>query len=250
VSQNSYQLTTERFLSKVKIFNLQIYGGDREGILNHIGNKVLKREVFQIITINALMVNYAFENPEFFEVLKSGLCVNDSTGISLACLILKGKFLPRFQGIELFLNLLAFCQKQKLKVFLYGADKKSNKKAQEKIKRGFPDIKVEGINGYTDPWKKISAFKPDFVFVGLSLPKQELWIYENLEKLNCPAMGIGGSLDVLSGKVKRAYYIFRLSGLEWFWRLIKEPYRIKRILKLPVFVVRVMCYLIFRKIIL
>jgi len=250
VYQNSYQLTTERFLNKVKIFNLQIYGGDREEILKYIENKVLKREVFQLITINALMVNYAFENPEFFEVLKSGLCVNDSTGISIACFILKGRFLPRFQGIELFLNLLAFCQKQKLKVFLYGAEEKSNQKAQEKVKKFFPDIKVDGINGYTDPWEKINAFKPDFIFVGLSLPEQELWIYENLKKLNCPAMGIGGSLDVISGRVRRAYYVFRVSGLEWCWRLINQPQRIKRILKLPVFVARILSYLIFGRIIL
>jgi len=83
----------------------------------------------------------------------------------------------------------------------------------------------------------INAAAPDLLLVCLGAPKQELWMAENIGRLNTRlCAGLGGSLDVFAGKVKRAPTIFQKLGLEWFYRLICQPSRIKRMIKLPLFV--------------
>jgi len=79
--------------------------------------------------------------------------------------------------------------------------------------------------------QSINKAQPDILFVAFGAPKQEKWIYENLKKMPSVklAMGVGGSFDFISGKVKRAPLIFQKAGLEWFWRLILEPWRFRRI---------------------
>ncbi len=83
--------------------------------------------------------------------------------------------------------------------------------------------------------------KPDIIFVGLGFPKQEIWIEENKDKLPSKVViGNGGTMDILSGNTNRAPEIFQRLGLEWFYRLIKEPSRIKRQLVLPKFMLQVL----------
>ena len=79
--------------------------------------------------------------------------------------------------------------------------------------------------------RRINNAQPEILFVALGAPKQEIWIYENLKKMPSVklAMGVGGSFDFISGRIKRAPLIFQRLGLEWLWRLILEPRRIKRI---------------------
>ncbi len=79
--------------------------------------------------------------------------------------------------------------------------------------------------------------------MALGAPKQEKWIYKNKDKLKVKiAMGVGGSFDVIAGKVKRAPYIYRKLGLEWLYRLIKEPWRYKRMMALPKFAIKVLLH--------
>lgn len=116
--------------------------------------------------------------------------------------------------------------------------------AVHNLKQKYPGIKVEGYHhGYFDQdeekkiIEEIIESKPDIIFVALGAPKQEKWIWDNKDKLPAKiAMGVGGSLDVLAGRVKRAPEFFRKAGLEWFYRLIKEPKRFFRMMKLPKFV--------------
>ena len=98
-------------------------------------------------------------------------------------------------------------------------------------------------NGYFDEEEEkiiinsIIELKPDIIFVALGAPKQENWIYENRHKLQAKiAMGVGGSIDGIAGRVKRAPSFYQKAGLEWFYRLIQEPKRFKRVLKLPKFI--------------
>ena len=84
--------------------------------------------------------------------------------------------------------------------------------------------------------EKINQAQPDILLVCLGCPAQEIWMYENRDKIKCKVMGgFGGSFDVFAGQVKRAPDIFIKLGLEWFYRLIKEPWRFKRMMKLPKF---------------
>ena len=86
----------------------------------------------------------------------------------------------------------------------------------------------------------ISEKKPDLLIACFGCPKQEKWIYNNLRLTGAKlAIGIGGSFDVMSGNLKRAPKIFCKLGLEWFYRLITQPSRFKRMLKPPKFVIKV-----------
>jgi len=187
------------------------------------------------------MLNYAFFNPSFFGVLKKGECVNDSAGVSIAFFLKTGSILERFQGIELFYNALCFASAEGFPVFIYGAEESANRKASENVMKKFPGINICGrLNGYTEGAVEIiKRTSPKILFVALDSPRQEIWINENLSKLRCAAMGIGGTLDVVSGNLARAPGIFRRIGFEWFGRLIREPRRLHRMANLPVFLARV-----------
>ena len=87
----------------------------------------------------------------------------------------------------------------------------------------------------------IRQAKPSILFVGMGMPAQEKWIAKNLQALGIPVvMGVGGSFDVLSGKLKRAPAWMRRLGIEWLYRLAQEPWRWRRIAQLPVFAWRVL----------
>jgi len=226
---------------KTKFLDIPVLTGDREDICESIYEKLARGEKFHLITLNALMVNHAFEHPDFFKILKAGLCVNDSVGIRMASFLLTGCAIANFPGIELFYNLCAFFASRKSRVFVYGSSEDVNKAACGKLQRRFPGINICGrLNGYADDAVKIiKNAQPGFLFAALDSPRQENWLNEHLTELKCAGMGIGGTLDVFSGKLRRANPVFRAAGLEWLGRLLREPWRAGRIMRLPVFLARI-----------
>ena len=124
------------------------------------------------------------------------------------------------------------------KIFLYGAKKEVIKEAKQKLEEKYKNIKIVGaIDGYEiDNDKIIKAInksKADIIFVALGSPKQENWIVANKDKVCVKIFqGVGGSFDVISGNIKRAPKWMQNLGLEWLYRLIKEPKRIFRQIKL------------------
>ena len=133
-------------------------------------------------------------------------------------------------------------------VYFFGGAPGVAQKAAEMMEIKYPGLKIVGVhNGYFDEKEErkiiadIKRVQPSLLLVGLGSPKQEKWIYNNLRLTGAKvAIGIGGSFDVMSGNLKRAPKIFCKLGLEWFYRLITQPTRFKRMLKLPKFVVTVL----------
>ena len=130
-------------------------------------------------------------------------------------------------------------------IFLYGGKPGVADAAKAKLESLFPSIKIVGTqDGYEKNEQKvidrINEAQPDLLFVAMGSPKQENWINANRDQLH-PTIyqGVGGSFDVLAGTVKRAPEIFQKFGLEWFYRLLKEPKRIKRQIALPLFLLEV-----------
>jgi len=131
-------------------------------------------------------------------------------------------------------------------VFFFGASKENIKYAAENIKKNYPDLNIKGFrSGYFDQSietaviEEINSSGSDILFVGLSTPMQELWIGRNLDKIKCRiVMGVGGSFDVLSGRLISAPGWMRACGLEWLFRALQEPVRFYRILKIPVFLLK------------
>ncbi|WP_217586456.1 WecB/TagA/CpsF family glycosyltransferase [Lentibacillus saliphilus] len=172
--------------------------------------------------------------------------IPDGVGILIASKFKKGLIKERVTGIDMLLALCEMAEKHDKTVFLYGAKPGVGEKARENLLKTFPSLRVVGVmDGYEKNHQKIldtiNLAKPDILFVGLGSPRQEYWILENMPQLNVRIFqGVGGSFDVLSGNIKRAPRFFRKSGLEWLYRLGKEPYRIKRQLKLPLFLFKVL----------
>lgn len=218
---------------------------------NHVVECILSR-------INIRKKTFCFAiNPEkvYRAVCDSNFCaifnkadiqICDGIGIVYATRLLLGKKIKRCTGIQLFFDLIHMAVEQKLKVFLLGASDKSNKLACSDLLKMYPNLKIVGCkDGYFKDSntiiRDINKSKADMLFVAMGSPKQELWITEHRETINVPfCMGVGGTLDVISGCIKWAPKIFRKTGTEFLYRLITNPKKWRRQLVLPKFVLMVL----------
>lgn len=229
---------------KVTILGFQIDSITMVEAIQRIRGFIKDRSPHQVITANSLMLNASMDNKCLKRVYqRSPLVVPDSIGILLAGKILGQPLAERVAGIDLMYQLFALGQKEGYSIYLLGAKAGVAAQAAQHIRQQFPGLKITGSHhGYFDEReeslviKEISSLKLDILFVGLNIPRQELWIDKHLNSLGVPVIiGIGGSLDVISGRIKRAPETMQNMGLEWLWRTIVEPWRVRRIALLPVF---------------
>ncbi len=195
-----------------------------------------------VFTPNAEMVMAAAKNPSLMDVLNSSdMTVPDGAGVVLGARLLRMPVKEKVAGIDLIKSV--FSTGEKLSVFLYGSAPGVAEKASENITKTYTNITVCGTeHGYretnysTDLVKKINSLEPDIILVALGVPAQEMWISKNSKNLLAGvAIGCGGTLDVLSGNVKRAPdWMIKLS-LEWLYRLVKQPKRFGRMMQIPLF---------------
>lgn len=206
-----------------------------EGLIES-GNKAFS------VAINPEKIYRANREPDLKELLNRadiGIC--DGIGAALAMRLLNGRSITRITGVSLFFELVKSAEKKGWKIFLLGASPESNKGAFDKLSDDYPSLKVVGrVDGYfkdtQEVVRQINQSGADIVFVAMGSPKQELWIAENREAIEATfCMGVGGTFDVVSGKVKWAPPFFRATGTEWLYRLICEPKRWRRQLVLPKF---------------
>ena len=139
--------------------------------------------------------------------------------------------------------MLELCEKfakLEIPIFLLGGRNGAAKKCAEKLKDKFPDLQIAGFfegmaneAGDREATSAINATNAQVIFVAYGAPKQEKWIAQNLPKLNSikAAMGVGGAFDYIAGEISRAPIFMRKMGLEWLWRLFKQPRRFKRIFR-------------------
>lgn len=196
-----------------------------------------------VYTPNSEIILHAYKNPDYAEVLnRAGLVTPDGIGVVYASKILKRPLPERVSGFDLANELLKKAAPLGKTLYLFGGKPGIAERGAEKIKELYPGINIVGISdGYFDEEKEakiiadINEKHPDILFVCLGFPKQERWIDAHSDLKAKVAMGIGGSLDVFAGEVKRAPEFFQKFGLEWFYRLIKQPSRFIRMLALPKF---------------
>ncbi|MGD9679079.1 MAG: WecB/TagA/CpsF family glycosyltransferase [Vulcanibacillus sp.] len=172
---------------------------------------------------------------------KATLLIADGVGLVYAGRILGLPHISRVTGVGLFEELLKVANRDRKKVFLYGCKLKTIEKAEEIIKARYSNLELVGVqDGYEKDVnkviEKIQAARPDYLFVALGSPGQEKWISRHIDQLPVQlVMGVGGSFDVLTGEVKRAPSWMQKLGIEWLYRLIKQPSRITRMTNLPKF---------------
>ncbi|MGE5543501.1 MAG: WecB/TagA/CpsF family glycosyltransferase [Bacillota bacterium] len=217
---------------------------DMEGALKVVEDAIQNRVPSQVITLNAEMIYRAQDNRQLREMYsRARLVTPDGIGAVWALRRAGWRISRRVTGIGLTLRILDIARKRNWRIFLLGAEPGIADKVAGKLANSDPPLVVAGVHhGYfadeESPQiiEQIRTVHPDILLVGLGAPRQDIWIATHLEELRVPVcIGVGGTFDVLAGKVKRAPRIWRRLGLEWLFRLISEPARIKRQLALPKF---------------
>lgn len=199
----------------------------------------------RVVTLNPEMVMAARYNPELDAALRRGdLIVPDGYGVVWALRRSGCKGQERIAGVDLVENLFTAGAPGGLRVYLLGGADGVAEAAAGRIAARWPGVRVVGTaHGFFPPpaedevIREINAARPQVLLVGMGLPRQELWLAGNWEKLQVPVgIGVGGALDLWAGKVKRAPSLWRKGRLEWLYRALQEPARFKRLLVLPGFI--------------
>lgn len=198
----------------------------------------------EVYTPNSEIIMAAYKDREFADILNNAsLLTADGIGVVYASRILKKPIKERAAGYDIACKVLEKINYTEHSLFLFGGKPGVAEAAEKNLKAKYPGLKIAGMrNGYFKPEdepeivKQINESGADLVFVCLGAPKQEKWINAHRDELKTKvAMGIGGSLDVFAGTAERAPEFFCKTGLEWFYRLCKEPWRAGRMAQLPVF---------------
>lgn len=206
-----------------------------------------------VITPNPEIVMLAKEDEAFHKIIEEAdLVVPDGIGVVIATKLKKGEKLEeRVAGYDLVQNTMKDAVKEGYKYYFFGSKPGTSKAAAEEMRKMYPGIEIVGTrNGYFTKEDEpeiiadINRSGANILLVALGAPKQEKWMVEHSKEMpNVKvAIGVGGSLDVMSGNVKRAPIAFQKMGLEWFYRLLKQPSRFVRMLVLPKFLIKVIFY--------
>jgi len=188
------------------------------------------------------MVMEAQHNPRFRAAIDgAALVVCDTIGLLLASRLRGGPLRERVTGVDLVGELASRSRADGLRIYLLGGRSETVERAAAALAAQGADV-AGSRNGYfTDDEEtaitaQIRASGANVLLAGLGSPKQELWLARNIAASGCSVgIGIGGTLDVLAGNVRRAPEIWQKLGLEWFYRLAREPWRWRRQLALPAF---------------
>lgn len=205
-----------------------------------------ERRAAYVVTPNPEIVMLCRDDPAAMQAVQGAdLVLPDGIGVIYGAKILGTPLRAKLPGIDFASALMAQMGQEGKSVFLLGAKPGVADAAAEKMRARFPGLVIAGTNdGYfqdDDPVvEKINAAQPDLLLVCLGAPKQELFMAKYGEATGCHLlMGLGGSMDIFAGVAQRAPEFYCKHNLEWFYRLIKNPSRIGRMMKLPLFLVHV-----------
>jgi N-acetylglucosaminyldiphosphoundecaprenol N-acetyl-beta-D-mannosaminyltransferase len=234
-------------LVKTFILGIGITNDKNEKILEYIVNFIKKTtKNCYIVTPNPEMIVLSTKDNSFKSIINSAeLALCDGVGVAIAGNILKKPLMGRFTGVDFVEKLCDKASDQQISVGFLGGRHGVAEKAAECLQRKYPDLIVSLIE---EEWKENKA-KIDILFVAFGAPKQEKWMSEHINKIPVRVMvGVGGALDYISGNVIRAPKVMQYIGLEWLFRLIIQPWRIKRQFALIEFIFLIIKEKLFNKI--
>lgn len=234
--------------NRVNILDVPMDMIDSEQAMAVFEEKFPEPGMTMIVTPNPEIVLAAGKDESLKTLIGSAdIILPDGVGLLYASRIIGHPLKERVTGIDFLMDILGYLEKNGKSVFFFGSKPGVAADAAANLQKKYPDLKVAGTrNGYFKPEeepdivREINESGADFLCVALGAPKQERFMDDHREELRCGgAIGVGGSLDVFSGNLKRAPEFYRKHGLEWLYRLIQEPSRYKRMMQLPVFMVKV-----------
>ena len=216
--------------------------------LDRVETFIRERRPRLVATANAEMVMLAQEDQVLSAILNSAdLVLADGAGVVWAAKRLGAGVPERVAGFDLTQELLARAAISGYRIFWLGAAPGIAETAAQTASQRHPGLITVGIHdGYfaledRTITQMVREARPDILLCALGVPKQEKWLRKNLDQLQVPvAIGIGGTLDVMAGKVRRAPVWMQKAGLEWSYRLVRQPSRLVRMLALPKFALRVL----------
>ena len=204
---------------------------------------------FHVVSLNPENMVISTENELYKKVIQTAqIKIVDGVGIVLAGRLLGIEAGERVTGVGLMEDLLKMASDRRLRVLMIGGKGNLALRLSECYSKQFPEAKFFGLNGIEDIKNPVKAeedkifsivadYKPRLVFAAFGSPDQELWLSRHKKEFDgCVAMGVGGAFDYLSGDIKRAPLFIQNLGLEWLYRLVTQPWRWKRQLKLPKFI--------------
>lgn len=198
-----------------------------------------------VVTADAASAVLARRDPLYADIIRrADLVTPDGFGIVWACRFLGSKLPDRICGVDLVPEIAKCCAYEKKSLYLLGGRPGVAESAASELKRRFPALEIAGCHhGYFDADGEATVVdamaraRPDVVVAAMGAPRQEKWLAENTAKIGARlGIGVGGSLDVLAGKAKRAPRWMQRLGIEWLWRVVRDPRRVRKVSMLPAFV--------------
>jgi len=229
---------------RVDVLDVPVDSIDMAQAIQRLEQFVRDRSPHMVVTPDASAIVRAHDDPELHGILRrADLVTPDGMGVVWMARVLGEGLRERVPGIDLMQRICQVAASRGYRIYLLGAAPGVAEQAAANLAARYPGLQVVGCqHGYFLPQEEhqvvtqVAAARPDILLVALGVPKQEKWIARHLQELNVPvAIGVGGSFDVLAGKVKRAPGWARACGLEWLWRSLREPRRLPRLLALPRF---------------
>lgn len=238
-------------MSKINILKINICNTRFEKLLKEIEDSIHNNLKISILYLNAYGVNLTRNNIQLLTSLNSADIVHiDGIGIWLALKFLFKIRIPRFNWTDYAYKFLSICERNQWTIFFLGSTDKTLEKARNNLFSQFPNLILAGtMNGYSDlsdskVIDKINKVSPQILWVGFGTPKQEIWIQENKDKLNCRVIQSVGDVFSLFARerIRGPEYLQKL-GFEWLFRLIQNPGRFWRryLLGIPIFIFLVLC---------
>jgi len=240
----------ERDYPAVPIFGLPISKMDMAETVEYLARRIEARRPTQVITGNPIMVMAALERPDYYRVMEQAdLIVPDGAGLVWASRVAGDPAPERVAGFDLMHELLREGERRRWSAYLLGARQDVVEEVARRLAERYPLVRIAGFrNGYFGPEEDagvVAAVReaaPDLLFVARdALTTQEPWIARHRHELGVPLMmGVGGSFDVIAGRTKRAPVAFQKLGMEWLYRLLRQPSRAGRMAALPRFALKVL----------
>lgn len=229
-----------------KIFEFNVFNKSKNELLNEL---FLREGKTHIISGNPEVLTNAMQNEILFSNFTSeeSMIIPDGIGVVISSKIVKQPVKEKIAGIEVMEDILKYCEKNSKKVYLLGSEQQVLIKCSENIQKKYRKLEICGKhNGFFDLnncqhiIEDINQQKPYVIFVAMGSPRQELFISKYMNKIDASIfMGVGGSFDIYAEKLKRAPKWMIKLGLEWLYRVYKEPFRIKRLDVIPKFILKV-----------
>jgi len=230
-------------MNKVEILGVKIDSLSLQEVLATVEQFLASKNKYYIVTPNPEFLVAAQKDKNFAEILNyADIAIADGIGLGWAAKK-QGQRLQRITGVDLMWHLCELAEQKGYPIYLFGGADQIAKQTAEVLREYFPNLKIAGAKSGGEissdgrltedesVIEKINEVKPKIIFVALGQVKQEKWIFRHLDQMTSVkiAMGVGGAFDYISGNVTRAPELLRNLGLEWLYRLIKEPWRWKRI---------------------